>query len=139
MSKNKKIKNVNKSKNQIEIAFTSRIFLKYTSCVFSHHQAMHTIKMKGERSVKHCQETYPEQLSILFKKLGQIAVSQSTNKHNVLIKIWVASLECTSHDQNRFDSTHTKVIMILLRELFAAQAVHLYHLTSQILRGFKSF
>ena len=83
--------------------------------------------------------TYSEQLSILFKKLRQVTVPQSSDQHNIFIKIGISSLERTSHDQHRLDSSHTKVIMILLRQLLAAQSVHLHHLTGEVLRGFKTF
>ena len=38
----------------------------------------------------------------------------------------------------RFNSPHSKVIVVLLRQLFRAQFVHLNHLTGKILAGFKS-
>ena len=39
----------------------------------------------------------------------------------------------------RFDGSHSKVIVVLLRQLFTAQLVHLCHLTGQVLTGLKAF
>lgn len=83
--------------------------------------------------------TYSKELSILFKKLGQVTVPESSYQYNIFIQTWISSLKRSSHDKHRLDCSHTKVIMILLRELFTAQSVHLDHLTSKVFRRFKAF
>ena len=83
--------------------------------------------------------TYSKELSILFKKLGQVTVPESSDQNNIFIQTWISSLQRSSHNKHRLDCSHTKVIMILLRELFAAQSVHLDHLSSKVFRRFKAF
>ena len=39
----------------------------------------------------------------------------------------------------RLDGSHSKVIVVLLGELFTAQLVHLCHLSGQVLTGLKAF
>lgn len=99
-----------------------------------------------------------KQDGILCEELGKIAIPKRSNKYNVFSKIRIFSFKSTGHYQHlilllvitvynynltvyiyRFDSSHSKIIMILLRQLLTAQLVHLYHLASQILGRLKTF
>ena len=51
-------------------------------------------------------------------------------QYNIFLFIRILSLERAGHDQHRLYSPHTKVIMVLLGQLFRAQSVHSHHLVS---------
>lgn len=83
-------------------------------------------------------DTNLKQDSVVFKKLWQIAVSQRSDQHDIFVLVRVLSLQRPSHHQHRLQSSHAKVVMVLLGELFRAQLVHLGHLLGQVLGGLET-
>lgn len=47
-------------------------------------------------------------------------------------------MDIPSHDENGFDGSHAKVVVVLLRKLLAAQFIHLSHLPRQSLTGLEA-
>ena len=62
----------------------------------------------------HAIATHLEQHGIVLQELWQIAVSERSDQHDVLILIRVLSLQRSGHHQHGLERTHTKVIMVLL-------------------------
>lgn len=58
-----------------------------------------------------------EERQIVFQEFGHVSILHGSDEHGILRIIWVRSLETTSHDQNGLHSSHTEIVMILLREL----------------------
>jgi len=54
-----------------------------------------------------------EQDGILGEELGQVAISKRSDENNVLVLIWVLSLQGTRHHQHWLDRSHAKVVVVL--------------------------
>ena len=59
-----------------------------------------------------------EERQIVLQEFGHVSILHGSDEHSILGVIRVSSLESTSHDQHGLDSSHTEIVMILLRELF---------------------
>lgn len=77
--------------------------------------------------------THLEEDGIVLEELWQIGIPERTQKYDIFVLVGVLAFERASHDEHRLESTHTKVIMILLRQLLRAQLVHLCHLLCKVL------
>lgn len=79
-----------------------------------------------------------EQDGILDEEFGQVAVSEGANEHDFLGFVGVLAFQGARHHEDRLEGPHAKVVVVLFRELFTAQLVHLRHLESQRLGGLEA-
>ncbi len=106
------------------------------------HDCMsHHPKAMGEKCAAHLEghlnpgeqvrDDVLEQLNVSRQELGQVAVPHGPDQHHVLSQVGLRPPETASHDQHRLDSTHAKVVVVLLAQLLTGQLVQLHHLACQ--------
>jgi len=68
-----------------------------------------------------------EERDIMAKELRHVGVPHCTNQHDILRNVRLCSFQCTSHDQDTLDGSHTEIVMVLLRKLLAGKLVKFSH------------
>jgi hypothetical protein len=68
-----------------------------------------------------------EKWQIDLQELGHIRVTHGPDEQDVLRYGIVFTFELSSHDEDRFNGSHTEVVVVLLRELLRCQTVELHH------------
>mmetsp|Transcript_45843 Transcript_45843/g.76266 ORF Transcript_45843/g.76266 Transcript_45843/m.76266 type:complete len:251 (-) Transcript_45843:138-890(-) len=82
----------------------------------------------GRKQVRHDRI---EQWQIIGQKLWYIAVAHRSNEHHRFINIGLSAFQTTRHHQHRLDCAHTKIVMILLRQLLRRQLVQFHHFLTE--------
>lgn len=80
-----------------------------------------------------------EKWDICLDEFGNIGELHSLYQDGVFFEMRLCSFQGSSHDEQRLDSPHTEIVVVLLRKLFRGKFIKLDHLLGENTGVFKTF